>query len=149
MLFSIYSAMTDWIFLSSYFMKYLTLIVFKLSFMSRSLWSEQPQTLICAEVHLLSVSCSSLQTVAQRGKHRLPHSPSSSSSAEIALPIPVPPPVTTATLLLNKPGLKTLDAAMFVSSPRSAEEEHDTSPPAGRFTAAGVFGVELLPSSGI
>ena len=43
------------------------------------------------------------------------HSPSSSSSAEIALPIPVPPPVTIATLLLNKPGLKTLEAAIIVS----------------------------------
>lgn len=40
--------------------------------------------------------------------------PSSSSSAEMALPMPVPPPVTIATLCLNKPGLKTLDAAIVV-----------------------------------
>ncbi len=33
----------------------------------------------------------------------------------MALPIPVPPPVTIATLWLNKPGLKTLDADIFVS----------------------------------
>lgn len=47
--------------------------------------------------------------------HTSDHSPSSTSSAEIALPIPDPPPVTIATLWLNKPGLKTLDAAILAS----------------------------------
>lgn len=51
-------------------------------------------------------------------KTKTRHSPSSSSSAEIALPMPVPPPVTIATLWLNKPDLKTLDAAILVCEPR-------------------------------
>lgn len=42
------------------------------------------------------------------------HPPNSSSSAVMAFPMPVPPPVTIATLCLNKPGLKTLDAAILV-----------------------------------
>lgn len=47
--------------------------------------------------------------------------PSSSSSAEMAFPMPVPPPVTIATLCLNKPGLKTLDAiALWIPYRREA-----------------------------
>lgn len=66
---------------------------------------------VCVKDHL-SLGCFVLLTKGSPPTLTPDHSPSSSSSAEIALPIPVPPPVTIATLWLNKPGLKTLDAAI-------------------------------------